>query len=102
MSLVRVGIPAETRPGEGRVAAVPATIESFVKWGWKPRIESGAGLDAGYRDRDYEAAGAQVVGSAAEAHAVELVLRVGPPTPAEIELLEPGSAIASVMYSAIS
>ena len=43
---MRIGIPAETRPGETRVAATPETVKKLVKLGADVRVEAGAGLAA--------------------------------------------------------
>jgi NAD(P) transhydrogenase subunit alpha len=54
------------------------------------RVETGAGLAASFTDAAYEAAGASVVGAAADAWAADLVLKLNPPTAAEADLLGPG------------
>ncbi len=53
-----IGIPAETRPGETRVAMIPATIQTWADSPVSFLIESGAGVSAGFSDGDYTAAGA--------------------------------------------
>jgi NAD(P) transhydrogenase subunit alpha len=57
---VIIGIPSETKPGENRVAMVPDNVRSMIKKGAQFLLESGAGIKAGYRDADYEAAGAEL------------------------------------------
>jgi len=47
-------------------------------------------LAASFTDAAYEAAGASVVGAAADAWAADLVLKLNPPTAAEADLLGPG------------
>jgi NAD(P) transhydrogenase subunit alpha len=84
-------------PGERRVAAVPTTVTELEKWGWETLVESGAGDEAGFPDDEYRAAGATVVGTAAEAHACDLVLRVGPPRIEEIDLIPEGAALVSFL-----
>ena len=94
MSLVQIGIPRETRPGETRVAATPATILTFVGWEWTARVQSGAGTAAGFIDDAYREAGAEIVDTTAEAVRADLVLRVGPPLPDDLDLIPEGAAIA--------
>ena len=65
MSLT-IGVPRETFAGEKRVAAVPEVVEKLIKLGFAVRVETGAGAGASYGDDAYQAAGAQVAGSAAE------------------------------------
>jgi NAD(P) transhydrogenase subunit alpha len=94
LSLVQIGIPRETRPGETRVAATPATIETFVGWEWTARVQSGAGTAAGFTDDAYREAGAEIVGTTADAVRADLVLRVGPPLPDDLDLIPEGAAVA--------
>ena len=64
-----VGVPRESFPGERRVALVPAVIPTLTKAGLQVVIEAGAGVQAGYRDEDYEGKGGKVVPSRAEVFA---------------------------------
>ena len=43
---MRLVVPKETRPGEKRVAAVPATINKLVKLGFEVFIEKSAGINS--------------------------------------------------------
>ena len=70
-----VAAPKETYPGERRVALVPAAVAALVKVGWEVRIETGAGLSAGFPDDLYADKGAHVV-SRAEAFAADCILQV--------------------------
>src|SRR5690554_1018668 len=60
-SLVIIGVPKETCPGETRVALVPANAAALVKKGHQLLIEREAGLAAGYTDAAYQEAGATLV-----------------------------------------
>ena len=55
-----IAVPAETFPGERRVALVPAAVKLLAKLGAELLIETGAGLRAGFPDAAYEQAGAKV------------------------------------------
>jgi proton-translocating NAD(P)+ transhydrogenase subunit alpha len=56
-----VGVPREIYPGERRVALVPAVIPNLKKAGIDVVIEAGAGLAAGYPDKDYAEKGARLI-----------------------------------------
>jgi H+-translocating NAD(P) transhydrogenase subunit alpha len=58
-----VGVVKETFPSERRVALVPAVIPSLIKANLQVRVESGAGIEAGFTDREYESKGAAIVDS---------------------------------------
>ena len=56
-----IAVPAETVPGEHRVALVPDVAGRLVKQGAAVRIQAGAGAAAHFRDEAYTAAGCTVV-----------------------------------------
>jgi hypothetical protein len=56
---MRIGIPAETRPGETRVAATPETVKKLAPK-HEVMVQSGAGLHASVTDEAYAAAGARI------------------------------------------
>ena len=94
---MQVGVPRETRPGETRVAAVPATVETYSTWGWDVRVERGAGLAAGFTDDAYREAGADIVDAGTDATMANLVLRVGPPTPEDLDSVPREAAVAGFL-----
>ncbi len=70
-----IGVLRESRPGEARVAATPATVVELVKLGYEVVVEPGAGLAASFSDEAYVEAGA-VIG---EATAADIVFAIDPP-----------------------
>ena len=72
-----VGVPKESFPGERRVAMVPSVVPSLTKAGFSVAVETGAGVSAGYLDKDYTDKGARIVGSRAEVfQTADVVLQV--------------------------
>lgn len=70
----------ETHPHERRVALAPAHLAALTRLGLTLRVQSGAGVGAGFPDSAYAEAGADVVGSAQEAvEGARVVLRIRPP-----------------------
>jgi NAD(P) transhydrogenase subunit alpha len=63
---LKIAVPKESFPGEGRVALLPANVVTLAKLGHDITIESGAGLAAGVSDDDYRGAGATIVAQRAE------------------------------------
>jgi H+-translocating NAD(P) transhydrogenase subunit alpha len=57
---MKLVVPKETRPGEKRVAAAPATIAKLIKLGFDVTVESDAGLTALFTNENYQEAGAKV------------------------------------------
>jgi NAD(P) transhydrogenase subunit alpha len=96
-----IGVPRETARGEKRVAAVPDVVTKLVKLGFTVAVESGAGDDANFADDTYRAAGAEVVGSAAELWSrADIVFKVRPPTPDEVQMLREGAALIGFVWPA--
>ncbi len=100
MSLT-IGVPRETYAGEKRVATVPEVVEKLLKLGFAVRVETGAGAAANFSDETYQAAGAQIAGSAAELLAgSDIVFKVRAPATEEIALMRPGSTLVSFVWPA--
>jgi len=91
---MRIGVPRERARGERRVAAIPDVAKIYVEWGFEVAIEPGAGRTSGYPDALYTEVGAVVSGDAISA---DLVLRVGPPEPAELRTMNEGAIVAGFL-----
>ncbi|HEY1863314.1 MAG TPA: Re/Si-specific NAD(P)(+) transhydrogenase subunit alpha [Roseiarcus sp.] len=91
-----IAAPAETDPGETRVAATPETVKRFVGLGAEVAIEHGAGAKAGFPDDEYHSAGARLV-SAEEALGADVLLKVRRPSPSEITRLKPDALVVATM-----
>jgi NAD(P) transhydrogenase subunit alpha len=92
---MRIGIPAETRPGETRVAATPETVKKLAAK-HQLLVQSGAGLQASITDEAYVAAGATIV-SAQEAFGADMVLKVRAPNDAERAQIKPGTVVIGML-----
>ena len=96
-----IGVPRETFAGERRVATVPEVVEKLIKLGFSVVVESGAGDAANCDDDSYRAAGATVVGSAAELWGgADIVFKVGVPTSAEVGLMREGQTLIGFVWPA--
>ncbi|MGH9065292.1 MAG: Re/Si-specific NAD(P)(+) transhydrogenase subunit alpha [Acidimicrobiales bacterium] len=95
---VKLAVPLESRPGEGRVAVVPDALPRLAAAGLDVRVQAGAGVAAGFSDDAYREAGAEVAPGPGEAMAgADVVARVQPPTVEEVDLLPEGSALVSFL-----
>jgi len=98
---VVIAIPRETAEGEQRVATVPEVVRNLTKAGHEVRIEHDAGGSSYYPDELYTAAGARVAASHPELFGgAQVVLRVQPPTVADIDELAEGTIIIGFMNAA--
>ena len=98
---LRIGVPKETAAGEKRVATVPDVAEKLIKLGFAVSVQSGAGDAANFADDTYRAAGADVVGSAAELWAKsDIVFKVRPPSADEVGLMREGGTLIGFIWPA--
>lgn len=91
-----IGVPAETRQHESRVAATPETVMKYVSQGHRVLVQHDAGLAASFTNESFSAVGAQIV-DAATAFGAEIVLKVQSPTDVEIPLLKRGAVLAGML-----
>ncbi len=96
-----VGVPAETKPDERRVALTPAGATALKAHGHSVIVQRGAGEPSGHDDQAYRNAGARVVNSAARVwNAAEMILKVKEPQPAEYRYLRPGLILFTYLHLA--
>jgi H+-translocating NAD(P) transhydrogenase subunit alpha len=95
--MVTIAITAEGA-GETRVAVSPETVKKLSAAGCAVKVQSGAGLKSRFSDSLYQAAGATIAASAAEAAAgADVLLKVGRPTVEEAKSLKPGAVVAAIL-----
>ena len=97
--MASIGVPAEIKRDEQRVALTPDAVRDLASQGMEVRIEAGAGLGAGFTDAAFAAAGARLV-SAEEAWAAHLVVKVKEPQPQEFGYLRPDLVLFTYLHLA--
>ncbi|MDX3927693.1 MAG: Re/Si-specific NAD(P)(+) transhydrogenase subunit alpha [Shinella sp.] len=91
-----VFVARESDPGEGRVAASADSVKKLKSLGLDVIVEAGAGIASRIPDGEYEKAGARI-GTAADAKAADVVLKVRRPTAKEIKGYKSGAIVVAVM-----
>lgn len=83
---MHIGIPAETRAGETRVAATPETVKKLIAKGLHTvLVQTNAGVNASIPDSAYQEAGAVIVSEAAQLYEQsQIVLKVRGPEAGEL------------------
>jgi NAD(P) transhydrogenase subunit alpha len=98
---MKIGVPKETAVNERRVAVTPDVAQRLVKSGLTIVVERGAGEAASFGDEAYRAAGAELGGTAADVFGQgDVVLKVQPPTIAEVGLCREGAALVALFQPA--
>jgi H+-translocating NAD(P) transhydrogenase subunit alpha len=93
---MRIGVPAEVQAGETRVAATPETVKKLAARS-EVKVQAGAGAGCSIPDRDYEAAGARIVASAADAYDADIVLKVRAPMERELGHLKANAVLIGLL-----
>ena len=100
---MKIGVPKEIKPHEGRVALIPEACAQLRDHGHEVLIQKGAGLASGYPDDAYGDAGATMVGDASQLYSqAELVVKVKEPVAREWPLLRPNQLLFCFLHLAAS
>lgn len=96
---MHIGIPAEIRGGETRVAATPETVKKYTAKGvHKVLVQSGAGAGASIPDSAYQEAGATIVTDVAELYAQsQIVLKVRGPESSELAMVRKDAVLLGLL-----
>jgi alanine dehydrogenase len=98
---VKVGIPREVKNHEYRVAITPAGVHELVSHGHEVFVEQDAGVGSSIPDEDYQAAGAQILGTADDVWATgDLILKVKEPVEQEYGRMREGQTLFTYLHLA--
>ncbi|CAM3394074.1 alanine dehydrogenase [Aequorivita lipolytica] len=92
-----IGIPKEAYFQEKRICLTPDAVNAIVNNGHRVLIENGAGDEAGFSDKDYSEAGAELTSDTKKVFGCPMVLKVEPPTLEELELINPKTVLISAL-----
>ncbi len=96
---MRLAVLKEEREGEMRVALSPKVVKQLVSKSYSVSVERGAGELSAFRDSDFAQAGAQIVDDKPSLiQQAQVVVKINPPTPSEIDLLQSGQIWCSLLY----
>ena len=98
---MKIGIPQEIKPQEGRVALIPDAVAELIHHGHQVFVQQGAGKLSGYCDVDYEQAGATMCSDAASLfESSQLIVKVKEPQDEEVNKLRPDHILFSYLHLA--
>jgi alanine dehydrogenase len=98
---MRIGVPKEIKNHEYRVGLTPPSVAELVAAGHEVIVETKAGAGIDFDDQDYVAAGARIVGTAAEVFArSDMIVKVKEPQAQEIAMLEPRHLLFTYLHLA--
>jgi NAD(P) transhydrogenase subunit alpha len=88
-----IGILKESKTGETRVAATPATVAQLLKLGYEVIVQSGAGAASSFADEAYVEAGATI----GDPLSADIVLGVNTPSTQQLDRLRDGATVIAMM-----
>lgn len=96
-----IGVPKEIKAQENRVGMNPDSVMEVVQAGHKVLVETNAGQGILASDDDYRAAGAQIIGSAAEIfEKADMIVKVKEPQSIECAMLREGQILFTYLHLA--
>jgi alanine dehydrogenase len=98
---MKIGVPKEIKPLEGRVGLVPEACGELVNAGHQVVLEQGAGVASGYQDQHYRESGVEIVSDAQTLYRqADLVVKVKEPYDREPEMLREGQLLFCFLHLA--
>ena len=94
-----IGIPKETSFQENRIAITPLSVATLVNNGHTVILESNAGMGANFTDNNYSEQGAQIVYDTAQVYQADIILKIAPPTLAEIAMMKMNQTLISALQT---
>ncbi len=92
-----IGIPRENPNSETRLALTPEGVEIITEEGHSVYVQRGAGDPMSYSDIQYSEAGAYLVNDAVDVFGADIVFKIAPPTPQELNLMNDRATIFSML-----
>ena len=79
-----VGVPAEIKDNENRIAMVPGGAAQLIALGHSVVVQSGGGLGSGFTDQEYIEVGAEILPTADDVwQRADMIMKVKEPQPVE-------------------
>jgi alanine dehydrogenase len=91
-----IGIPKED-DSDNRVALVPDDVSVLVANGHRVLIETNAGKNANFTDKEYSEAGGEIVFDKKEVFKADLILKISPPSKEEIDYMQNKQTLISAL-----
>ncbi len=96
-----IGVPKEVKDHESRVGITPAGVRALSEAGHKVLVETHAGELSAFPDDEYQAAGAEIVGSAHNVWAnADMVVKVKEPVEKEYVFFRPSLTLFTYLHLA--
>ncbi len=96
-----IGLPQEIKNNENRVGLTPPGVKELVERGHTVYVQPNAGLESGFTNEEYTAAGATLLDTLEEIYRqADMIVKVKEPIEKEYPLLRPGQLIFTYFHLA--
>ena len=98
-----IGVPKEIKNNENRVGMTPAGVQEMTKHGHTVYVQATAGVNSGFSDDVYIAAGAKILPTIEDVYAIaEMIVKVKEPIASEYALVRKGQLVFTYFHFASS
>jgi alanine dehydrogenase len=98
-----IGLPKEIKNNENRVALTPGGVAELKKFGHTLYVQASAGAGSGFKDAEYETAGATILSTIEEVYAAaDMIVKVKEPIAAEYPLIKEDQLLFTYFHFASS
>ncbi len=96
-----IGVTKELKNHEYRVGLTPDNVSAYLSKDHTVLVETGAGSGAGFEDKDYAQAGAEICAKASEVYGrSDMIIKVKEPEECEYDLLREGQILFTYLHLA--
>ena len=92
-----IGIPKEVSFQENRIPLTPLSVALLINNGHEVMLESNAGQAANFSDKEYSEQGARIVYDTKTLYEADIIIKIAPPTMAEIAFMRNGQILISAL-----
>ena len=96
-----IGIPRETEFQENRVSLVPEAVALLVSSGHRVCVETNAGKNANFLDKDYSEVGAEICYDTGNVFKADIIIKVAPPTKEEIGMMSGNQTLFAALQLSV-
>lgn len=98
-----IGVPKEIKNNENRVGMTPSGVQEMTKHGHVVYVQATAGVNSGFGDEAYIAAGAKILPTMEDVYAIaEMIVKVKEPIEREYKLVRKGQLLFTYFHFASS
>ena len=98
-----IGVPKEIKNNENRVGMTPSGVQEMTKHGHVVYVQASAGVNSGFSDDAYTAAGAKILPTIEEVYATaQMIVKVKEPIASEYKLVRKGQLVFTYFHFASS